>query len=112
MDITDFMGRHLNIPVPKLTWAMFRHALMHNDQLQHAKYATRTVNWAVSLTLGTGHIMMNDQIHVDVKTLYQDLKAYLEAAVAEKDATLVKVAIGFEYTQPPAGVAAELELLK
>jgi hypothetical protein len=110
--ITDFMGAHLNIPAPKLTWAMFRHALIHNDQLQHAQYDGRTINWGVSLTMGTGHIMAHDQIHVDVKTLYQDLRTYLQSAVAQNDETPVKVAVGFKYNHPPVGIIVELGLLK
>ncbi len=112
MDITDFMGTHLNIPVPKLTWAMFRHALIHNDQLQHARYGDRTINWGVSLTMGTGHIMAHDQVHVDVKTLYQDLKTYLQGVVTQNDTTPIKVAVGFSYNQPPVGILTELDLLK
>lgn len=111
MDITDFMGAHLNIPVPKLTWAMFRHALIHNDQLQHAKYNTQVVGWGVSLTMGTGHIMQQNHIHVDVKTLYNDLRNYLSNAVVANDVTLIKVAVGFDYSSPPAAIASELNTL-
>jgi hypothetical protein len=111
MDITDFIGTHLNIPVPKLTWAMFRHALIHNDQLQHVKYGNQTVGWGVSLTLGTGHIMQQNHIHVDVKTLYKDLRGYLQGAVDTGDTTLIKVAVGFEYSKPPAAIATELSIL-
>lgn len=111
MDITDFMSTHLNIPMPKLTWAMFRHALIHNDQLQHAKYGNQTVGWGVSLTMGTGHIIQQNHIHIDVKTLYNDLKNYLKCAIAAGDTKLVKVAVGFEYSTPPADIESELNAL-
>jgi len=112
MDITELMGTHLNIPVPKITWAMFRHALIHNDQMQHAKFDNRTINWGLSLNMGTGHIMMHDQIHVDVKSLYNDLLNYLSGVVAEEDSSIVRVPVGFVYSEPPQGIAEELERLR
>lgn len=112
MKIEDFMGEALGIPVPALTWRMFRHALIHNDQLQHAIYQDRTINWGISLTIGGGHIMMHDHIGVDIKTLYTDLQTYLEQKTQEGDTSLVKIAVGFEYDNPPDDILKELELLK
>lgn len=112
MSVTDFMGQKLNVPMPALTWVMFRHSLMHNDQLQHAIYGTRIVNWGLSLNLGSGHIMRHDNIHVDIRTLYDDLQNYLRYVVDQNDSTLIQVAVGFKYDKPPTTIANELQLLK
>jgi hypothetical protein len=90
---------------------MFRHALIHNDQLQHAVYQEQSVSWGLSLTLGTGHIIGKNHIHIDVKTLYQDLLHYLREVEAENDPTLIKVTVGFKYTTPPVKIAEELSWL-
>lgn len=95
----NFLGNHLGITTPHLTWDLFRHSLMHGDYLQHGKYQSKDVSWGV-LMMGQGHIIASEHIGIDVISLYQDLKRYLENEVAKNDQTIVNVEVGVVYSTP------------
>lgn len=95
----NFLGNHLGITTPHLTWDLFRHSLMHGDYLQHGKYQSKHVSWGV-LMMGQGHIIASEHIGIDVISLYQDLKRYLENEVANNDQTIVNVEVGVVYSTP------------
>lgn len=95
----NFIGNHLNVDTSFLAWDLFRHSLMHGDYLQHGKYQTKDVSWGV-LMLGKGHIIKSGHIGIDVRTLYEDLKKYLEDEVAKNDQTTVDIEIGVIYSTP------------
>ena len=95
----NFLSNHLNVTTPYLTWDLFRHSLMHGDYLQHGKYQSKDVSWGV-LMLGQGHIITSEHIGIDVVSLYQDFKEYLENEVAKDDQTIVDVEVGVIYSIP------------
>ncbi len=89
----------INIKTPYLVWDLFRHSLIHNDFLQHGKYQTKDVGWGV-LMFGQGHIFHPQNIGIDVISLYEDLKGYLEAEIIKNDLTEVLVEVGVVYQTP------------
>lgn len=95
----NFLGNHLGITTPHLTWDLFRHSLMHGDYLQHGKYQQKDISWGV-LMMGQGHIITSEHIGIDVIRLYQDLKKYLENEVVKNDQTIVNVEVGVVYSTP------------
>lgn len=95
----NFLDSHLGITTPHLAWDLFRHSLMHGDYLQHGKYQLKDVSWGV-LMMGQGHIIASKHIGIDVISLYQDLKNYLEDEVARNDQTIVNVEVGVVYSTP------------
>jgi len=95
----NFLGSHLGITTPHLAWDLFRHSLMHGDYLQHGKYQSKDVSWGV-LMMGQGHIIASEHIGIDVISLYQDLKRFLEEEIAKNDQTIVNVEVGVVYLTP------------
>lgn len=95
----NFLGNHLGITTPHLAWDLFRHSLMHGDYLQHGKYQSKDVSWGV-LMMGQGYIITSEHIGIDVVSLYQDLKKYLEYEVAKNDQTIVNVEVRVVYSTP------------
>lgn len=95
----NFLGSHLGITTPHLAWDLFRHSLMHGDYLQHGKYQLKDVSWGV-LMMEQGHIIASEHIGIDVISLYQDLKNYLEDEVARNDQTITNVEVGVVYSTP------------
>lgn len=94
-----FLGKYLNVNTPHLAWDLFRHSLIHGDYLQHGKYQSKDVSWGV-LMLGQGHIITSEHIGIDVISLYENLKEYLETEVAKNDQTIISVEIGVIYSTP------------
>lgn len=94
-----FLGKYLGINIPHLAWDLFRHSLIHGDYLQHGKYQSKDVSWGV-LMMGQGHIITSEHIGIDVVSLYQDLKSYLESEITKNDQTIVNIEVGVVYSTP------------
>jgi hypothetical protein len=69
----------LGIKFPNLAWEMYRHTLMHNDEMASAAYRGRTVRWGI--TLGGGHSWPKGRLRIDTKKLYVDLLKFLEREI-------------------------------
>ena len=95
----NFMRNYLEITTPHLAWDLFRHSLIHGDYLQHGKYQSKDVSWGV-LMVGQGHIIGSEHIGIDVISLYQKLKEYIEKEIPKNDQTVVNIEIGVTYTSP------------
>lgn len=95
----EFLEQHLNIPTPYLAWDLFRHSLIHNDLMQHGKFQGKEVSWGISI-VGQGHIIQNEHIGIDLPTLYEDLKSFLESEIAQNDQTEIEVDVGVTYQAP------------
>lgn len=67
--------RELGVPFPNLAWEIYRHSLMHNDELVACRYRDRAVDWSVSF--GGGHHSAPGAIHLDLETLYNDFVGFL-----------------------------------
>ena len=106
----EFLGQDLNVPSPHLTWDLFRHALTHNDLMQHAKYQSKEVGWGISM-IGQGHVTGAGHVSIDVLTLYQDLVNYLEGEIRKNDQTQIDVEVGVLYQNPRQQIIDEFDKL-
>lgn len=71
----------LGFKYPNLTWQMYRHALIHNDELMPLRYRGRQIDW--SLSIGDSHQYEQGILTVDLKQLYDDLVAHLDSQIAK-----------------------------
>lgn len=67
--------RELGFAYPNLVWEMYRHTLMHNDEMASASYRGRRITWGIGI--GTGHFSNNGRLHIDAAKLYNDLIEFL-----------------------------------
>jgi hypothetical protein len=68
--------RELGFEYPNLVWEMYRHTLMHNDEMASASYRGRRITWGIGI--GTGHFWNNGRLHIDAAKLYNDLIEFLD----------------------------------
>jgi hypothetical protein len=95
----ELIGKHLNISTPYLAWDLFRHSLIHGDTPYQGKYQGKTVYWAIGSNSGK-HIIGQEYIHIDLRTLYDDLVIYLQTEIANNDQTLINIKNGVNYQNP------------
>lgn len=111
-----FLGSHLNVKIPNLTWDLFRHSLTHGDFLHGARYQEYEVGWAVHIEGVNHEVVKADNRYfvagLDILTLYNDLKKYLEAEIKKNDQTLVEVEVGVNYSDPKDAIRNELSSLR
>ncbi len=84
-DKEDFLQEDLGVPYGHLVWELYRHALMHSDELRFAVYKGKTFAWAIHLgNEDAGHIVENQfgdkptTIHISIPSLYFSLHEYLK----------------------------------
>ncbi|MCA9396950.1 MAG: hypothetical protein KC649_07240, partial [Candidatus Omnitrophica bacterium] len=77
--------KQLGIRCPVLVWHMYRNSLMHNDCLQRVLYRKQEISWSISASGSAYHTFKNNQIHIDIKRLYSDLKSFLSLAIDQAD---------------------------
>lgn len=106
----NFLGKYLEINTPHLTWDLFRHSLMHGDYIQHGKFQDKEVSWGV-LMFGEGHIIKSGYIAIDIITLYQQLRQYLESEIEKNDTTMINVEVGVIYTKPEKEISEDFTKL-
>lgn len=88
--------RELGFEYPNLVWEMYRHTLMHNDEMASAEYYRRRVVWEIRV--GGGHSHDRGRLSIDAKRLYDDLLAFLDReASASAKSTLVWVKESFRF---------------
>lgn len=105
-----FLGKYLDAKTPHLAWDLFRHSLIHGDYLQHGKYQSKDVGWGV-IMMGQGHISVSGHIGIDVISLYEKLREFLEDEVANNDQTIVDVEVGVLYTTPKTQIIDDFSKL-
>ena len=90
--------KRLGVKYPNLVWEMFRHTLMHNDEMASASYKGRRVTWEIRL--GGGHVARNGHLAFDVRRLYADLKTFFSREIAEarRGSTQVWVRESFRFS--------------
>ena len=106
----NFLGKYLSVNTPHLAWDLFRHSLIHGDYLQHGKFQAKDVSWGVSM-FGQGHVVTSGHIGVDVVTLYQKLKEYLENEITKNDSTIINVEVGVIYSTPKTEIEDDFSKL-
>jgi len=87
--------RALGIDYPNLVWEMYRHTLMHNDEMASAVYRGRTIRWGIRI--GGGHSWARGHLHVDVRKIYDDLLTFLAREAAFPRSKSVHVWVGQSF---------------
>lgn len=77
-----FMEKYLSIDYPYLVWEMYRHSLIHCDELRSIVYRKHKVSWGVSIGLDS-HSFLSSQTMIDLTKLYGDLISFLEREIPE-----------------------------
>jgi len=75
-----FMEKELDIEFPFIVWEMFRHTLMHGDEMRVLEYRKKRVGWGVSMGLGS-HRTISGHYGIDLNKLYDDLVDYLDREI-------------------------------
>lgn len=114
----DFLEENLHVPVGHLVWEIYRHSLMHTDELRYAVYKEKTISWAAHLsTENIGHVVEKEfdgnptTIHLDIPGLYSDLRDFLISEIAKNDDSPVRVEVGIHFPDHKSKVIDELEEL-
>jgi hypothetical protein len=84
--------RELGFEYPNLVWEMYRHTLMHNDEMASALYMGRRIAWSIGI--GNGHSWSKGRLGIDAKQLYEDLLAFLSRLASEPHSKKVHVWVG------------------
>jgi hypothetical protein len=76
--------RQLGFEYPNLVWEMYRHTLMHTDEMASASYMGRRVNWGIAV--GNGHLWDEGTgyLQVDVKELFADFLEFLKRMESDR----------------------------
>lgn len=85
----------LGIRYPNLVWEMFRHSLIHNDELRPAVYRGQSVTWEIRI--GGNHEYINNHIALDMRQLYEDFIGFLDEEIAKSDKRTVYVERGVKF---------------
>ncbi len=114
----DFLESDLQVPFGHLVWEMYRHAIMHTDELRYAVYKGRTFSWATHLgNENVGHFVAKHTnshpttIHIDIPRLYYALRDYLINEIAKNDTSQISVQVGVYFPEHESEVINELEEL-
>lgn len=93
--------KDMKIPLPRLTWSMFRHGLIHNENPIIITWGKREVSWVLSpfgMMIQT-HPSTNE-VHIDCTELYNRLCTYLENSIQTKDHKRAKQTISVQLINP------------
>jgi len=113
----DFLEKDLQVPFGHLVWEIYRHALMHSDELRYAVYKEKTISWAIHLgNENIGHIVAKQidsthhtTIHLAVPKLYYDLQTFLIEEIAKSNSSKITVQVGVHFPSHKSKVIEELE---
>lgn len=112
----DFLQEDLNVPFSHLVWELYRHPLMHSDQLNYGLYKDKTILWAIHLDNELSkHFVAKatkthpTTIHVAVPMLYYDLKEFLIKEIAKNNNSIVQIQIGAHFPENEGKLANELK---
>lgn len=112
----DFLERELKVPFGYIVWEIYRHSLMHTDELRYVVYKDKTISWAVHLgNEDIGHII-EDQfnskpttIHISIPSLYSSLRDFLVQEIAKKNSSKIQVQVGVHFPINTSKIISELE---
>jgi len=84
--------KELNISYPNIVWNMYRNSLTHSDNLIHiSKGKNKTIHWSLTTSAGNtsaGHFFTNNQVHIDTRSLYEDLLVFLDDQISNATTTV------------------------
>ena len=87
--------RELGFEYPNLVWEMYRHTLMHNDEMACAIYKARGIAWGIKV--GSGHSWKQGHLYIDAAKLYQDLVDFLAREADRSKSVSVWVKESFRF---------------
>lgn len=112
----DFLEKDLKVPFGHIVWEIYRHSLMHTDELRYVVYKEKTISWAVHLsTDDIGHIIENEfdskptTIHISLPTLYSAVHDFLVKEIAKKDSSDIRIQVGVYFPNQMSKIIEELE---
>ena len=114
----NFLEEDLEVPFGHLVWELYRHALMHSDQLRYAVYKEKTFSWAIHLgNENIGHFVdkyagsHTTTIHIAIPKLYFDLQKFLIKEITKNDTSLISIQVGVHFSDKRERLINELEEL-
>ncbi len=81
--------QEIGIAYPHLAWEMFRHSLVHTDDLRPAVYRNQIVEWEVRV--GGGHGDRRNRVAIDMRQLYTDFLRFLDREIQRSGTRMVYV---------------------
>lgn len=112
----DFLEKDLNVPYAYVVWEIYRHSLMHTDELRYVVYREKNISWAVHLgSEDIGHIIENEfdghptTIHISIPKLYFALREVIIRELSKKNNPEVKIQVGVHFPTYTAQIIEELE---
>jgi hypothetical protein len=114
----DFLEEELEVPYGHLVWELYRHALMHSDELRYAIYEGKTISWAAHLGNEGEHHFVADKtdshlttIHIAIPCLYFTLREFLVKEIAKNDTSEISIQDGVYFSNHQGKLIKELEEL-
>jgi hypothetical protein len=99
----------LGVPHPAVVWDMYRNGLSHTEQPFGIMYKRKWIVWSMTASNADpsahDHSVSGQVIHINIKTLYEDFKDYVDRELvgcATQDPT-VKIKTGKNYPDNYAG---------
>ena len=112
----DFLAQELKVPFSHIVWEIYRHSLMHTDELRYVVYKNKTISWAVHLgNEDIGHIIDKQfgtkptTIHISIPKLYSSLRDFLVKEIAKKDSSRIQIQVGVHFPTNTSAIISELE---
>lgn len=114
----SFLEEDLGVPFGHLVWELYRHALMHSDELRYAVYKEKTTSWAIHLgNENIGHLVAKHTdshpatIHIDISKLYFALQEFLVKEITKNDTSPISIQVGIHFSDKRGRLINELEEL-
>lgn len=112
----DFLEEELKVPCGHLVWELYRHALMHTDELWYAEYEGKIISWGAHLgNEGLNHFVddktdsHSTTIHIVIPSLYFNLREFLVKEIAKNDTSEIQIQVGIHFPNHQTKVIKELE---
>ncbi|OGG18392.1 hypothetical protein A2721_00400 [Candidatus Gottesmanbacteria bacterium RIFCSPHIGHO2_01_FULL_47_48] len=114
----DFLEQDLHVPFGHIVWEIYRHSLMHTDELRYAVYKGKTISWGAHISIeGTGHFIRRHTklhpttIHLDISELYFSLQKFIKNEVVKNDETPINIQVGIHFPDQESKLQKDLEEL-
>lgn len=114
----DFLEKDLGVPFGHLVWELYRHSLMHTDELRYAVYRGKTISWGAHLGNEiTDHIIAPHEgthpttVHIVIPKLYYSLRDFLKNEIEKNDESIISIQVGVHFPEHESKIISELEKL-
>ncbi len=114
-----FLEENLNVPFGYLVWEIYRHSLMHTDELRYVIYKGTTTSWAAHISLdGYKHFIAKrttthpTTIHLNISELFFALRDFLQKETVKNDKSMINIQVGVRFPERESILIGELEKLR